>query len=155
MEEYTIDAFFVAPHASIQACQVARPFICFDGGHMNESISGILLTASTLDPDKEILVLAFAIVPAESKEWWKYFFKFFFRCFYIEGNCTVISDRAKGLKATFEAKNPACVEYIRRIPRDQYAYCAAPLTEYPRFFHTTSNVSESGNSTFKPARGMP
>ena len=106
MEEYTIDAFFVAPHASIQACQVARPFICFDGGHMNESIGGILLTALMLDPDEEILVLAFAIVPAESKEWWKYFFKFFFRCFYIEGNCTVISDRAKGLKAALEEATP-------------------------------------------------
>jgi len=68
MEEYAIDAFFIAPHASIQAWQVARPFICFDGGHMNESIGGILLTASTLDPDEEILVLAFVIVPAESKE---------------------------------------------------------------------------------------
>jgi len=208
-EEYTIDAFFVAPHASIQAWEATRPLVCFDGGHMNGNAGGILLTASTLDPDEEILILAFAIVPAESKQWWKYFFKCFFHCFYTEGNLTVISDRAKGLKPALEeetpesasiwhyfcvqhlrdnvvtlhgkemgnlffvaseqkttagfddvlnkieAKNPACAEYIRRIPRDQYAYCAAPLKEYPRFFHTTSNISESSNSTFKPARGMP
>ncbi len=53
-----------------------------------------------------------------------------------------------------QSKKPGAVDYIREIPADQYAYCAAPLKQFPRFFHITSNIIESSNFIFKPACQM-
>src|SRR6266480_6743685 len=53
-----------------------------------------------------------------------------------------------------QSKKPGAADYIREIPANQYAYCTAPLKQFPRFFHTTSNIAESSNFIFKPARQM-
>jgi len=53
-----------------------------------------------------------------------------------------------------QSKKPGAADYIREIPANQYAYCTAPLKQFPRFFHTTSNITESSNFIFKPARQM-
>ena len=47
-----------------------------------------------------------------------------------------------------QSKKPGAAEYIREIPADHYAYCAAPLKEFPQFFHTTSNITELLNFIF-------
>jgi hypothetical protein len=199
---------FIAPHASIQAWKYARPLICLDGGHFLSQPGGILLMIHTLDPDEEIFLLAWAIVPSESRATWRWFMEIFFQAFKSTGNLSIISDRQKGLLPAIDdatpedldvwhyfctehlrqnverqfgkeiaklfmqaalvktitefnttldliqSKNPGAADYIRKIPADRYAYCAAPLEQFPRFFHTTSNIAESSNFIFKPARQM-
>ena len=53
-----------------------------------------------------------------------------------------------------EAKKPGAAEYIRNIPADHYIYAFSPLVDFPRFFHTTSNIAELSNHLWKPARQM-
>ena len=55
---------------------------------------------------------------------------------------------------TIQAKKPGAAEYIRNIPADHYAYAHSPLITFPRFFHTTSNITESSNNLWKLARQM-
>lgn len=203
-----VQRVFIAPHASIQAWKYARPFICLDGGHFSSEQGGVLLMVHTLDPDEEIFLLAWAIVPSESRFTWGWFMESFFQVFKSTGNLSIISDRQKGLQPAIndvtpedldvwhyfctehlrqnvdrqfgkeiaklfmkaalvktimefnttldliQSKKPGAAEYIREIPAAHYAYCAAPLKEFPRFFHTTSNIAESSNFIFKPARKM-
>jgi hypothetical protein len=70
-----IHGTFIAPYASINAWSYARGLICLDGGHLSDDYSGVLLTATTLDPAEEICVLAFGIVYTESKEWWSWWLR--------------------------------------------------------------------------------
>jgi hypothetical protein len=197
-----IHGTFIAPYA--------RGLICLDSGYLSDNYSGVLLTATTLDPAEEICVLAFGIVYTESKEWWSWWLRWFFKVFNMQNlHVAFISNRAKGLKPALDkikpsnvevwhyhytqhlkenvatvygkeiaklfsitctiktiadfnkyldkiqVKNPAAAEYIRNIPVKQYAFYAAPLNSFPRFFYTISNLVELSNNTFKPACQLP
>jgi hypothetical protein len=51
---------------------------------------------------------------------------------------------------------PAAVEYIDGISnKARYCTSYAPLNEYSRYGHTTSNVGESMNSRFLQERKLP
>ena len=62
-----LSGVFITPHALIQAQKYTRPFIYLDGGHFSSQQGGILLMVHTLDPDEEIFLLAWAIIPSESQ----------------------------------------------------------------------------------------
>lgn len=206
--------YFIAPHACIRSqTEHARPFVCFDGGHIYDYFGGVILVATTLDPDEQILILAWAVVPSESEYWWETFLTNFFRVYSYEcedrSHLSVISDRAKGIvpalaKTTprylelwhyyctqhlaenvskhygkeieklfraacqvpttrqfqdylhqIEAINTDARRYIDGIPPEKYAYSAAPLTDFPRFFHTCSNIAESTMNFIMEARRLP
>jgi hypothetical protein len=208
------NGYFIAPHACIRAQKGdLRPLVCLDGGHIYDYFGGIILVATTLDPDEQILILAWAVVPSESEYWWEVFLTNFFKLYpYQYGDrsyLSVISDRAKGIvpaleKATpqylelwhyhctqhlaenvskhfgkaieklfraacqvptthqfqdylhqIEAINPSAREYIDAIPPEKYAYSAAPLQDFPRFFHTCSNIAESTMNFIMEARRLP
>jgi hypothetical protein len=212
-EDWRFTGYFIAPHACIRSQEHARPLVCFDGGHIYDHFGGVILVATTLDPDEQILMLAWAVVPSESEFWWETFLTNFFKVYpyRCEETChlSVISDRAKGLvpaleKATprylelwhyyctqhlaenvskhygkrveklfraacqvpttrqfqdylhqIEAINADARQYIDGIPPEKYAYSAAPLTEFPRFFHTCSNIAESTMNFIMEARRLP
>lgn len=65
----------VLPTASLLAWHLNRKFLVFDGAHCSSKFGGILLIATTIDPDEETLILAWALVPSESQEWWSWFFE--------------------------------------------------------------------------------
>jgi len=52
-----------------------------------------------------------------------------------------------------EISEPAA-QYIRGIEPERYAYYAAPLEEYPRYFHTCSNLAESTMNICLEARKL-
>jgi len=204
-----VHGVFIAPHACVNAWRYSRPILFLDGGYMYSEEGGVLLMATTLDLDEEILPLAFAIVTTEAMKTWTWFLNCFHDTFFsCKGNISVVSDRAKGLHAsiektkpeyldiwhyyythhlqenverqfskeistlfmkacliktisefnttldTIQAKKPGAAEYIQNIPADHYAYAHSPLATFPRFFHTTSNIVESSNNLWKPARQM-
>lgn len=213
-EGFHFNGYFIAPHACIRSqTEHSRPLVCFDGGHIYDHFGGVILVATTLDPDEQILMLAWAVVPSESEFWWEIFLTNFFKVYPFKceerSYLSVISDRAKGIlpalaKATprylelwhyyctqhlaenvskqygkeieklfraacqvpttrqfqdylhqIEAIKPSARQYIDAIPPEQYAYSAAPLADYPRFFHTCSNIAESTMSFIMEARRLP
>jgi hypothetical protein len=48
-------------------------YICIDACHLRGPFGGVLMCATTLDPNKNMLVLAQAILPTENLEHWDYF----------------------------------------------------------------------------------
>ena len=64
-------------NACINAFYNNRPLVCFDGGHM-KSGGGVLYVATTLDPNEEILLLAWAIAENESTNTWRQFLRRFY-----------------------------------------------------------------------------
>lgn len=52
-------------------------YVCFDSIALQGMYGGILLCASSKDPNEELIMLAEAIVPEESVENWNYFFRHF------------------------------------------------------------------------------
>jgi hypothetical protein len=213
-EDWRFNGYFIAPHACIRSqTEHARPFVCFDGGHIYDQFGGVILVATTLDPDEQILILAWAVVPSESEFWWETFLTNFFKVYPYEceerSHLSVISDRAKGILPALEKTTPQYLElwhyyctqhlaqnvskhcgkeveklfraacqvpttpqfqdylqqiegikpsarqYIDAIPPEQYAYSAAPLADFPRFFHTCSNIAESTMNFIMEARRLP
>jgi len=204
------DWCFLAPRACIHAFWQCRRFVCLDGAHMKSEKGLILLIATTLDANEEILPLMWGFTRNESKESWLEFL-YNFRAFFLgqvepseeerQGfeTLTIISDRGKGLApATAEVfpqafhyhctqhlaenvggehgkkieklfRDAAQVEtngqfesildkieslsasarhYIDQIDKKHYARSHAPLTDFPRYGQTCSNISESMNSAW-------
>ncbi len=214
------------PTASVIAWQFNRKLLVFDGAHCSSKFGGILLIATTIDPNEKTLILGWAIVPSESIEWWSWFFELLqvrlIKPYLDEEDeaseadeavelplrIAIITDRGKGLdpsvskyfpepygyhyyctqhlaanvrehygqpiEALFRQVvatetvsqhalliekirelSPAAVTYIDRIgDRRRYCRAFAPLDDYPRFGHTTSNIGESMNSRFREERKL-
>lgn len=114
------------PSACTLALIKCRDLLIFNGTHCSSKYGGILLVVTIVDADESNLVLAQAIVPTESKDWWEWFLKV------IVANLTtfgrdeddprkfaIITDRGKGLV-------PAITKYF---PGSQYYYCTWYLGE--------------------------
>ena len=220
----------VLPSASVIAWAFNRRLLVLDGAHCSSPYGGIVLIATTLDANDKTLILAWAIVPSESTEWWSWFLMLLQKYLvkpYIEAatealeaaeegddpdiqklRIAIITDRGKGLdpsitsyfpeptgfhyyctqhlaenvaskfgkpiEALFrqavasplKAEHNYLIEQIRGLSEaavvyidgigDKRRYCTsyAPLDEYPRFGHTTSNIGESMNSRFREERKL-
>ena len=98
----------VAPRACIYAFRHCRRFLCFDGAHLKSNNSLVLLVATTLDSNEEILPLMWGLAKSESSDSWLEFLRAF-REYFLKNPVTseqdreafeyltIISDRAKGL----------------------------------------------------------
>jgi MULE transposase domain len=82
--------------AIFEAC---HPFIALDGCYIKSKFQMILLVASMIDSNNEILLIAWAIVSIEDTENWTWFLEHIEKCFYEIGNegMVIISDKDKGL----------------------------------------------------------
>jgi hypothetical protein len=58
----------VLPTASVLAWIFGRKLLVLDGAHCSSKFGGILLIATTIDPNEQTLILAWALVPSESQE---------------------------------------------------------------------------------------
>ena len=98
-----------------------------------------LLAATALNANNQIVLLAFALVPVENKEWWKWFLNFFGEAFDEGGingeDCNVVflSDRGKGLEMALNSEFPAafhgmCVHHLSQNVKARYSAHAASFT---------------------------
>lgn len=161
-----VHGVFIAPHACVNAWKYARPILFLDGGHMYSEEGGVLLMVTTLDPDEEILPLAFAIVTTEAKKTWTWFLDCFHNTFFAKsGNLTVISDRAKGLHESIEKTKPEdvdiwhyyCTQHLRENVERQFgkeigalfmkACCVKTTSEFDNILNTIE-VKEPGAAEY-------
>jgi len=110
------EAAAVFPMATRLTWEYCRSLLYLDGTHCSSKYGGILLLASTTDADENTLVLAWAIVPTESKEWWQWFLSFLSDDLYPTQSqsprkLAIISDRGKGLCPAIEEYFPGAWHY--------------------------------------------
>ncbi|KAL0404131.1 UNVERIFIED_CONTAM: hypothetical protein Sradi_2053900 [Sesamum radiatum] len=99
-----------------------NPFIEFDGCHLKGPFGGVLLAAISLDGNKGLFPIAFAIGETECKKSWMFFFENLSNM--LGGFChdrpwTFMSDRQKGLVGTINEVVPHAIH--RRCARHIYA----------------------------------
>ena len=81
-------------------------YICIDACHLKGPFGGVLMCATTLDPNKNMLVLAQAILPTENFEHWDYFL-YHLKTANVGDNIKfIMSDRDKGLIAAVRTNFP-------------------------------------------------
>jgi hypothetical protein len=61
---------YIAPRACIMAFLHGRPFLCLDGTHMKSEDGMVLLIATTLGANEEILPIMYGYAMSESKQTW-------------------------------------------------------------------------------------
>lgn len=74
-------------------------YICIDACHLKGPFGGVLMTATTLDPNRNLLVLAQAVLPTENLEHWQYFLYHLKNANIGDNIKFIMSDRDKGLMA--------------------------------------------------------
>ena len=70
------ETFALAPGPSIGAASSLRYFLTVDGTHCSSRYRMMLLTAVGTDAQGQDMLLAFALVPSETAEWWNWFSRF-------------------------------------------------------------------------------
>ncbi|RYR49944.1 hypothetical protein Ahy_A07g036470 [Arachis hypogaea] len=87
---------FNACNKSFQHC---IPFISLDGCFLKTPQSGQLLTTIRRYSNDQILLIAYAVVEAETKDSWVWFLRHLYDDLGVEkiGKCTFMSDQQKGL----------------------------------------------------------
>uniref|UniRef100_K3YC73 MULE transposase domain-containing protein n=1 Tax=Setaria italica TaxID=4555 RepID=K3YC73_SETIT len=89
--------FWYFPQCSV-ACQHCRPVILMDGTFLTGKYKGTLLMAVGVDPEQQLVPLAFALAESENNESWSWFMKLVQR--HVLGpsrQVCIISDRHYGL----------------------------------------------------------
>ena len=90
-----------------------------DGTFLTGRYGGVLLVATAQDANKQIYILAFAIVDSENNESWGYFFKLLKCCVPDSSEQAFISDRHASIKNAIEKHYPqsrqgVCVLHVKR-----------------------------------------
>ena len=73
--------------------------MALDACHTRSKFRMMLIVAVGIDANDNVLLLSWALVPIENKEWWTWYCKFLKECFqWMDSEAFVfISDREKGL----------------------------------------------------------
>lgn len=110
--------FFIPGHC-IEAFRSCRRFIAIDGTFLKSRWDMTLLVAVFLDGNNEILPLAFAFVPSEAGEHWRFFLRLLRETLpeIDDATVTIISDRGTGLIPSVrqemrEAHHSFCAQHI-------------------------------------------
>ncbi|KAF0703490.1 hypothetical protein AaE_015349 [Aphanomyces astaci] len=95
------------PKFCIGAAKLCQEVIALDGTHLKDvmSTNGVLLLATTRDPNNELIILALAIVPVEDGSNWTWFLNHVKAAGIMDKNPVILSDRQKGL---INACNTVC-----------------------------------------------
>jgi transposase-like protein len=72
-------------------------YACLDATHLTGRFKSVLMSASTLDANNKLIILAQAVVPCESTDSWRFFLEHFKNAGLGINLKFFISDRDKGL----------------------------------------------------------
>ena len=114
-------ALAIAPAPCRSAATALRPYTGLDGTHTKSRFRMMLLIATGIDANGQILILAWALVLSENTKWWTWFCKFLYEWFpsLQSENHVFVSDREKGI---FEGLNTA-------FPNSYQAMCCQYLAD--------------------------
>ena len=111
-------ALFICPGACIHAFNCCHPMLFVDGCHVKAQCGGVLLFASSIDGNGQLVPIAMAHVPIENGEYWRWFLRLLSTSLSLEGNVIVVmSDRENGLagvveEALLDCYHAFCVRHI-------------------------------------------
>ncbi|KFX86450.1 hypothetical protein V490_09076, partial [Pseudogymnoascus sp. VKM F-3557] len=93
------EAIAFAPASLIEASTHCRSFMALDATHTKSKFRMMLLIATTIDANDNLLPIAWALVPTENVEWWTWFLGFIKDHFLWanQSQMVFISDRDKGI----------------------------------------------------------
>ncbi|KAM6554058.1 hypothetical protein CsatB_014820 [Cannabis sativa] len=102
---------------SIEGWKHCRPVIVTDGTFLKTSFGGTLFTASTMDANNNIFILAFGIGDSENDCSWEWFFTKLRETFGDREGLTIISDRHKSIEKAVSSVYPnhfhgACIFHL-------------------------------------------
>jgi len=92
-------AFGVAPAATYHAHEHIKDLVGLDACHTKSRFRMMLLIATCLDANNQVLPISWALVPTENTKWWTWFCRFLYSCFpgLTAKDYVFISDREKGI----------------------------------------------------------
>ncbi|KAM6543462.1 hypothetical protein CsatB_007909 [Cannabis sativa] len=108
---------FLAFANSIRGWKHCRPVIVTDGTFLKTSFGGTLFSASTMDANNNIFILAFGIGDSENDDSWDWFFNKIRETFGDREGLTIISDRHKSIEKAVKNVYPdhfhgACIFHL-------------------------------------------
>ncbi|KAF0721349.1 hypothetical protein Ae201684_019171 [Aphanomyces euteiches] len=91
----------LVPHFCIAAMKFCQPVVALDGTHLKDLMNsnGVLLVATTKDPNNHLLVLGIAIVLVENYDNWQWFMRHLQVAGILDGDVVILPDRDKGCLA--------------------------------------------------------
>ena len=141
---------FIAPAAVKNAAATLRPFVAMDGAHCTTPYGGILLIAVGLDANNESLPLAWAVVPVEDGNHWKWFLRQFQAAYpsLTAPRSVLMSDRDKGLIGGIQEVLPQCFaarccQHLADNVATRYGAACRPLFWACAYAKTTEAFQEA------------
>jgi hypothetical protein len=124
---YTFQAIAFAPASLIKASRCCHGFMALDATHTKSKYRMMLLIATTIDANDNLLPLAWALVPTENVEWWTWFLGFVKEHFSWASSDQMIfiSDRDKGIASAINTHFPEgnqahCCQHIADNIQSKY-----------------------------------
>ncbi|XP_022856024.1 uncharacterized protein LOC111377190 [Olea europaea var. sylvestris] len=106
--------FFLAFGASISGyMHYLRPVICVDGSHLKRSIQGCAFAGNSQDANKQIYLLAWGIIDAETNRSWMWFIS----------NLKELRGDSDELVFVSDRKNSICNSIVYLFPLSHHGYC--------------------------------
>ncbi|KAE8241166.1 hypothetical protein A4X06_0g7640 [Tilletia controversa] len=98
VEDSRFSGAFLSPGAARLAWNQCKPFIAVDGTFTKNKFGMVLLLATSMDADSNLIILAWALVRSESQDKWNWFLHLLLvACPTLDfSGTTIISDRQKG-----------------------------------------------------------
>ncbi|KAK1305905.1 hypothetical protein QJS10_CPA10g01385 [Acorus calamus] len=124
--DYSFERLFVSFGACIKGFLAGcRPLIGLDGCHLKSKYLGSLLSATTMDGNSGLFVVAFAIVEGENGNSWFWFLNCLHEAIGAVQELVFMSDRGKGIddavKQVFpNAEHRACVRHLYKNFKRKY-----------------------------------
>ena len=101
------ERLFVAYDACLQGFRRGcRPLLFVDGTFMKNKYKGVLCSATTLDANNQLFVVAIGVVDAENDDNWRWFFMLLRSCLPRDRTYVIISDRQSGIRKAVAACFP-------------------------------------------------
>jgi len=114
-DDLAFQRIFVSFKSCIQGFKMScRPFLGVDGYHLRSKYLGTLLSATAIDENNGLFLMASAVVKGESEVTWTWFLEYLKEAVETDlENITIISDQEKGLQEIlgcyFYIQNTECV----------------------------------------------
>ncbi|KAE8217669.1 hypothetical protein CF319_g8294 [Tilletia indica] len=112
VEDGRFSRAFISPGAARLAWKQCKPFIAVDGTFTKNKFGMVLLLATGMDADSNLIIIAWALVRSESQDTWDWFLRLLLvACPTLSlSSTTIISDRQKGLLNAIENVLPETTE---------------------------------------------
>jgi MULE transposase domain len=121
-------------------------YACLDATHLLGRFKCVLMSASTLDANKKLIILAQAIMPRESTDCWRFFLTHFKNAGLSNNLKFIISDRDKGLINAVshifpDIPHAKCLRHLAENYKKKFGHEASVLLKRMAMAYTASDYN--------------